>query len=580
MFKSIQWKLVTMFVILVVAILVAFGTFMQERITDFYHRSFAQEMSLSFLPELTDQLQDAEINDQPAVKLKTILDAYSGRLGLNSNRDYFILDKTSGEIISGSKDYYQGGITDNIIAAMAGNIGSTTNVKLDYIDYAYPLNNHIIYVRDTKAELLDINHNVILIIAQALLFGVLISMLLGFFMSKTLTRPIINITNKAENIADGNYLQKIDVKSDDELGKLASTFNDMAVMIKNSMDEISQEKNKLETILQHMNDGVLAFDANQKLVLINATAHSMLGLRKNKKITFDEYFNSLGLNVSMEEMLYLKKNLVEKDLDVNNRYLKAYFATFKSDNERLSNGVVVVLHYITEIQRLELSRREFVANVSHELRTPLTTIKTYSETMIDNTENEEDKYYLNVIGNEVDRMTRLVKDLLTLSSLDHRKLSIVKTTFSLDKLLYEVVTKLSVDAKNNGKVINYTLSSEIPPVSADRDRIEQVITNIISNSVKYTGDDGVINVYAGFLYNEAYIKIKDNGIGIPKESLPKIFDRFYRVDKHRSREQGGTGLGLSIAYEIIKQHNGTIYIDSDVGQGTEVIIKLPVNKTE
>ncbi|MBQ4543195.1 MAG: ATP-binding protein, partial [Clostridia bacterium] len=188
--------------------------------------------------------------------------------------------------------------------------------------------------------------------------------------------------------------------------------------------------------------------------------------------------------------------------------------------------------------------------------------------------------YLNVIGNEVDRMTRLVKDLLTLSSLDHRKLSIVKTTFSLDKLLYEVVTKLSVDAKNNGKVINYTLSSEIPPVSADRDRIEQVITNIISNSVKYTGDDGVINVYAGFLYNEAYIKIKDNGIGIPKESLPKIFDRFYRVDKHRSREQGGTGLGLSIAYEIIKQHNGTIYIDSDVGQGTEVIIKLPVNKTE
>ncbi|MBQ7075863.1 MAG: PAS domain-containing sensor histidine kinase, partial [Clostridia bacterium] len=296
--------------------------------------------------------------------------------------------------------------------------------------------------------------------------------------------------------------------------------------------------------------------------------------------TFDEYFNSLGLNVSMEEMLYLKKNLVEKDLDVNNRYLKAYFATFKSDNERLSNGVVVVLHDITEIQRLELSRREFVANVSHELRTPLTTIKTYSETMIDNTENEEDKYYLNVIGNEVDRMTRLVKDLLTLSSLDHRKLSIVKTTFSLDKLLYEVVTKLSVDAKNNGKVINYTLSSEIPPVSADRDRIEQVITNIISNSVKYTGDDGVINVYAGFLYNEAYIKIKDNGIGIPKESLPKIFDRFYRVDKHRSREQGGTGLGLSIAYEIIKQHNGTIYIDSDVGQGTEVIIKLPVNKTE
>lgn len=576
LFKSIQWKLVTMFVILVLGIMVVFGTFMQERITVFYHQTFTDEMTLAFQSELINQLKTAETESTEAIEY--ILEVYSGRLGVNSNRNYFILDKTNGAYISGSANFSHLEITPNIISGMAGEVGSITNVDLPYIDYAYPLENHIIYVKDTKEELLTLNNNVIIIIAQALIIGIFLSMILGFIMARTLTRPIKNLTNKAENISKGHYGQRIDVKSDDELGKLASTFNNMAVMIKNSMDEISQEKNKLETVLQHMNDGVLAFDTDQNLILMNSEARVMLGIKKEEKITFDSYFNSLDLDLSMAEMLYIKQTSVSHEVDVNNKHLKAYFATFKSENDKLGSGVVVVLQDLTETQRLELARREFVANVSHELRTPLTTIKTYAETMHESTEDENDKYFLSVMVHEVDRMTRIVKDLLTLSSLDHRKLSIVKSKFSIDKLLYEVVTKLSVDAKQQGKKITYSQTNEIPEIYADRDRIEQVIINIISNSVKYTDSNGIIQVFAGFLYNEVYIKIKDNGMGIPKKDLPKIFERFYRVDKARSRENGGTGLGLSIAYEIVKLHNGTISIDSVVGEGTEVLIKLPLEK--
>ncbi len=565
-----------MFVILVLAIMIVFGTFLQERITVFYHETFMSEMNVVFLPELTDQLFKAEKTENSAEALKNVLDVYSGRLGLNSNRNYFILDKTDGHFISGSQSYSDPEITANIIAAMAGKTGSATNVNLPYIDYAYPLNRHIIYVKDNKQELLALNNNVIVIIAQALLIGILLSLVLGFFMSRTLTRPIANLTKKAQSISEGNYAQRIDVKSDDELGKLAATFNDMAVMIKNSMDEISREKNKLETVLQHMNDGVLAFDTDRRLILINSEAKAMLGIKDDTDITFDSYFKSLGLTVTMSELLYLK-SMVKQEIEFGGKYFNAFFATFKSDNTALSSGVVVVIQDLTDMQQLELSRREFVANVSHELRTPLTTIKTYAETMAESAYGEDDKHFLGVIIHEVDRMTRIVKDLLTLSSLDHRKLSIFKKEFSIDKLLYEVVTKLSVEAQSLGKKITYTAATELPKICADRDRIEQVIINIISNSVKYTGDNGVIQVFAGFLYNEIYIKIKDNGIGIPKEDLPKVFERFYRVDKARSREKGGTGLGLSIAYEIIKLHGGTISIDSVRGEGTEVIIKLPVN---
>ena len=227
-----------------------------------------------------------------------------------------------------------------------------------------------------------------------------------------------------------------------------------------------------------------------------------------------------------------------------------------------------------------MSRREFVANVSHELRTPLTTIKSYSETIQAYAASEEEKKFLDVIIREVDRMTRIVKDLLTLSSLDSNKFTANFEYCSLDELLREVVDKMSMDALRHKHIIEYFPSTSIPDIYADRDRIEQVITNIVSNAIKYTPDGGNIQMFAGCLYNEVYIKIKDNGIGINKEDLPRVFERFYRVDKARSREHGGTGLGLAIAKNFVELHGGTIKITSKAGKGTEVLIKLPIPKKE
>jgi len=571
-----------MFVLLVVAIMIVFGTFLQDRIAAFYHDNFKQEMTRAFSSELTEQLEVASNSESPEKKLKELLDLYSGRMGINTNRNYYILDKKNANFIGGSDEGAVVQKTANIISAMADKIGNSVPTDIPFLDFAMPIDGqnggYIIYVKDNKEQLLEMIRTILTIVAQALLIGIFISVILGFFMSKTITRPITNLTNKAARLAEGEFDSRIDIKAKDEIGKLARTFNYMASMVKNSLDEIAQEKNKLETVLRYMTDGVMAFDVLQNIMHINPAAKSMLGIDDEKTIVFDEYFDNLNANICMAEMIYLEHfATIERDLDVGGKNFRAYFATFKVDNDKLS-GVVVVIQDITEAQRLEMSRREFVANVSHELRTPLTTIKSYAETLIESTEDEQEGKFLSVINREVDRMTRIVKDLLTLSSLDYNKLSTHRTNFSLDDLIKDIVSKMSLDAKNHKHIITYSPATQIPIVYADLDRIEQVITNIISNAIKYTPDSGKIDVYAGYLYNEVYIKIKDNGIGIPEKDLPRIFERFYRVDKARTRESGGTGLGLAIAQEIIRLHGGTIKIDSEYQKGTEVIIKLPVTK--
>jgi len=582
LFKSIQWKIVSMFVLLVVAVMIVFGTFLQDRIAAFYHDNFKQEMTRAFSNELTEQLQVASNSEGPEKRLKELLDLYSGRMGINTNRNYYILDKKNANFIAGSDEGAVIQKTGNIISAMADKIGNSVPTDIPFLDFALPIEGtnggYIIYVKDNKEQLLEMIRTILTIVAQALFIGIFISVILGFFMSKTITRPITNLTSKAARLAEGEFDSRIDIKAKDEIGKLARTFNHMASMVKNSLDEIAQEKNKLETVLRYMTDGVMAFNVDQNIMHINPAAKSMLCIEDEKAIIFDEYFDKLNADICMAEMIYLEHfATIERDLDIGGKNFRAYFATFKVDNEKLS-GVVVVIQDVTEAQRLEMSRREFVANVSHELRTPLTTIKSYAETLLESTENEQEGKFLSVINREVDRMTRIVKDLLTLSSLDHNKLATHRTHFSLDDLIRDIVTKMSMDAKNHKHTITYSPATQLPIIFADLDRIEQVITNIISNAIKYTQDAGKIDVYAGYLYNEVYIKIKDNGIGIPEKDLPRIFERFYRVDKARTRESGGTGLGLAIAQEIIRLHGGTIKIDSEYEKGTEVIIKLPVAK--
>ena len=258
--------------------------------------------------------------------------------------------------------------------------------------------------------------------------------------------------------------------------------------------------------------------------------------------------------------------------------MNLFFIPFKNDAD-LPSGVMVVIQDITEHVKLDNIRKEFVADVSHELKTPITSIKGYSETLLDGEcDKDVQKHFLQVIDDNADRMERLVQDLLTLSKYDSNKIVNKPIEFDLGELAKACKEKFDIEVKKKNQTVNCFVTADVPTVFADRDGIERVILNILSNSIKYTPEGGKIDVYVGYVHNDAYVKIKDTGIGIPKEDLDRIFERFYRVDKARSRQLGGTGLGLSIAKEIVEKNNGSINIKSKVNEGTEVVIKIPVKK--
>ena len=261
--------------------------------------------------------------------------------------------------------------------------------------------------------------------------------------------------------------------------------------------------------------------------------------------------------------------------------MNVFFAPFRNETDR-PDGVIAVIQDITEHVKLDTMQKEFVADVSHELKTPITSIMGYADTLLEGEYNKEtqDKF-LNVIATEARRMAKLVTDLLTLSHYDNNKKSIQKESFDLGDLVKKCQDKLAIEIKKKNHTVNCFVTADVPPVYADKYDIERVVLNILTNSIKYTKDGGEIKIYVGFVYNDAYIKIIDNGIGIPEKDRERIFERFYRVDKARTRKMGGTGLGLSIAKEILDKNSGRIDIKSKVAKGTEVVITIPTTlKTE
>ena len=327
-----------------------------------------------------------------------------------------------------------------------------------------------------------------------------------------------------------------------------------------------------------MTDGILAFDLSGKLILSNPEAQKFMSGEDFDTITFDEFFKKIEANITLGDLIYIKNEASpERLVNYNDRYLKLNYATIETDNK--ISGVLVVMHDITNQEKLELSRREFVSNVSHELRTPLTTVKSYAETLMDESMNDKDlqSRFLSVIIKEADRMTRIVKDLLTLSKLDEAQNEVIEPDdINLQVLLDGVIEKMYITAKKKNQEITYKPINEVPVFKSNRDKLEQVIINIVSNAIKYTSDGGKIDLVSGKLYNDAFVKVIDNGIGIPKENIPRLFERFYRIDKARSRDTGGTGLGLAISKQIIENIGGTITINSEFGKGTEVIITFPI----
>lgn len=348
--------------------------------------------------------------------------------------------------------------------------------------------------------------------------------------------------------------------------------------LKDKLNEVSSRKNQIETILLHMTDGIIAFNMKGEIILINPAAKKFLSISPEDN-TFDDIFGKFKLDINTEKVIYLDSwTSTEQRIQVDDQYVKVLFAPFKNEEER-PDGVIAVIQDITEHVKLDNMQKELVADVSHELKTPITSIMGYADTLLEGGYDEETQTkFLNVIASESRRMARLVTDLLTLSRYDSNKKKTRKETFDLGELVKMCQEKLAIEIKKKGHKVNSFVTADVPPVYADKDDIERVVLNILTNSIKYTPDNGEIKIYVGFVYNDAYIKIFDNGIGIPEDDLSRIFERFYRVDKARTREMGGTGLGLSIAKEILDKNGGSIDIKSKVGEGTEVVIRIPTKQ--
>ena len=432
---------------------------------------------------------------------------------------------------------------------------------------------------DNELEIMQKNNVTALIIA-----GVTFTVggiLVAIFLSRFVIYPIDKLIKSAEKITEEekpnskNSKNTKKAKKNNDLGNVENVIGTMTKELKEKLSEVSTQKNQIETILLHMTDGIIAFNMEGEIILINPAAKKFLSIRP-EDITFDDIFAKFNLGINMEKIIYLENwTSTEQRIQVEDKYVNVFFAPFKNEEER-PNGVIAVIQDITEHVKLDNMQKEFVADVSHELKTPITSIMGYADTLLEEDYDLETRTkFLNVIATEARRMARLVTDLLTLSRYDSNKKRTNKEKFDLGELVKRCQDKLAIEIKKKEHKVNCFVTADVPLVYADKDDIERVVLNILSNSIKYTPNGGEIKIYVGFVYNDAYIKIFDNGIGIPEEDLTRIFERFYRVDKARTREMGGTGLGLSIAKEILDKNGGSIDIKSVVGKGTEVVIKIP-----
>ncbi len=406
-----------------------------------------------------------------------------------------------------------------------------------------------------------------------------IMVLVSYFNTKSVVKPVNSLIESAEKIANGEEIEIAHLdKKKTQIDELVNAFSLMTNELKQNLNEMGKQKKQIETILLHMTDGIIAFDMEGKIIHINPAAKSLLQLDRQDN-NFNKIFQKLNTDINLEKIVYLENwTSSEQRLNIGEKYVNLLFAPFQDESDKPA-GVIVVIQDITQHVKLDNMQKEFVADVSHELKTPITSIMGYADTLL---ESEYDKEmqakFLGVISSEARRMARLVTDLLVLSRYDNKKITKEEVEFDLGDLTKKCIERLKFEIEKKNHHIECFVTANVPPVKADKYGIERVILNIITNAIKYTPENGIIKVYVGFVYNDAYIKIIDNGIGIPEQDLSRIFERFYRVDKARTREMGGTGLGLSIAKEILDQNNGSIDIKSEVGKGTEIVIRVPTKK--
>lgn len=405
---------------------------------------------------------------------------------------------------------------------------------------------------------------------------------LGILVARTITQPIADMRKQAQAMAKGNYSRKVRVYGTDEIGQLAITFNHLTNRLQEAQSTTEAERRKLDSVLSNMTDGVIATDRKGRIILINDPALELLHISRD--ITLGRPIASvLGIDqeYSFEDLIHMSDAINLNFSTVDAPYiLRANFSVIQKETGFI-NGLITVLHDITEQEKIEMDRREFVSNVSHELRTPLTTMRSYLEALADGAWKDENiaPTFLNVTQTETERMIRLVNDLLQLSRMDSADYELNKDIVLFNSFFNRIIDRFEM-SKSDKVQFERIFPETSFYVEIDTDKVTQVIDNIISNAIKYSPDGG--NIRFGFTGQGDMLKvmISDDGMGIPKENVGRIFDRFYRVDRARARSMGGTGLGLAIAREMIEAHGGKIWAESEEGQGTTIFFTLPYDADE
>lgn len=589
MYRGLYFKIILILVIFTLIVMSVVGAVLISSVLGYYNDQFAACMTQNFGEDaqLRQYLEAAMTGADGdfAAKQKSILASYASRLGIDDYRNYYILD-ADGNFLDGSDTAGGEALaeTPNLVAAMNGQLGDANTAGSDYADYALPLTvgdaSCIIYLRDTQDELHEINWMLFSIILQALFIGLLIAILLSFFLARAISMPLSRLTEGVQRVAKGDFKDKISVHSADEIGVLTENFNTMSRMLEENLDEINGEREKLETVLSCLKDAVITFGKDGRPLQINRAATDLFADAKREELTLDYIFSLLhyesgGIDISLDD---------ESGGDVpavryKGRVYELYFGNIRyRDASSMREGVILVIHDVTQSYELDRSRREFVANASHELRTPLTTIKMVIEALAGDegvTKNEMNKSFLDMAETESTRMELLIKNLLTLSQLDSKTMNFNVREFDLEESVAYLAKSLAVNASARGHKLTFDGAYDPVIIRGDKIRIEQILINITSNAIKYTPDGGRISLRLHDLGDRAEVTVTDNGVGIPEEDIPHLFERFYRVEKARSSDKGGTGLGLAIAKEFAAAHGGDIRVSSIVGKGTTFTVTLP-----
>ena len=462
-------------------------------------------------------------------------------------------------------------VVDAKATGSGSSIRFSTTVNKDMIYMATEFNDGYIMRSSIPLEIVSVfSGNYLKYYLLTLVFVIIMAIFLSYRLVYLIVEPIKELEYITSHVANGEFSRRYKVHTNDEVGQLGKTFNNMAERLQITLRESLDKQNRLEAILKSMDSGVIAIDRAHNIIMINPYAKKIFGINKDiigknlmdsiRDIEFENVFINTDDNYNEIKILWPSE-----------RFLRVKTADII--NEKIHIGTVAVVQDITDLKRLEKMRTEFVANVSHELKTPLTSIKGFAETLmfVEDTENKEK--FLNIINDEAERLTRLINDILALSDIELHKEE-KQEIIDVNQAINDVFNLMRNTAEKKNITISL-LGEKVNPLVGDRDQFMQMLINLVDNAIKYSEIND--NVYIGTTHesNNCLIWVEDSGVGIPKEHIPRLFERFYRVDKARSRARGGTGLGLAIVKHIVLGFRGTIEIESELSIGSKFIVKIP-----